>query len=184
MLFTFMQGLQACMCVGRGEYGGQGPLLDFEIWHFPIKFLGKRLFSWFRVVKMNFYHFWPPCKNPFGYLWEIHHWPFPEKNPSDAHWSVLNPCSLSRSTCWGWSPVALSHYFESPAAKLTSSCFKTRELVPTMFLRCSFEAYFIREKTNINHVATYIFEKAHHIFTRLNCAVQIFTEYCTCTREA
>jgi len=50
------------------EGGGRGTLapLDFEIWHFSIKFLTKKgCFLSFEWEKMKYHHFWPPWKNPF-----------------------------------------------------------------------------------------------------------------------
>jgi len=50
--------------------GGEGkPPQYFEIWHFSINYLHKKLFSYFRVVKMQFCHFWPLLQNYF--------WPTP-----------------------------------------------------------------------------------------------------------
>jgi len=44
------------------------------------------------VVKINFWHFWPSCKNIFGYPWKTHYWPFPGKNPSDANGFHAHVC--------------------------------------------------------------------------------------------
>jgi len=65
--------------------GGPKLSMDFEIRHFLIKCSAKKILSGFRVGKTTFRHFWPPCKNVFGYPWKIHYWPLTGKTPSDAH---------------------------------------------------------------------------------------------------
>jgi len=45
----------------------------------------KRLFFYFRVDKIKFHHFWPACKNRFGYPWIYLILPAPGKSHSDAH---------------------------------------------------------------------------------------------------
>jgi len=50
--------------MGVWDEGKAPRVLKFDI--FPSNFLQKKLFSQFRVVKMKFCDFWPPCKNIFG----------------------------------------------------------------------------------------------------------------------
>jgi len=50
--------------MGVWDEGKAPRVLKFDI--FPSIFLQKKLFSQFRVVKMKFCEFWPPCKNIFG----------------------------------------------------------------------------------------------------------------------
>ena len=58
------------MGVGRGQ-GNLGPLLDFQIFYFPIKFLAKIYCSLsFERVKWNFTMVAPLGKNSFSYPWK------------------------------------------------------------------------------------------------------------------
>jgi len=66
--------------------GGKGSLapwvLKFDI---PLNFWQKMLFSWFRVGKMDFHHFFHPWKNFCGYSLTNPLLPFLPENPSDTH---------------------------------------------------------------------------------------------------
>ena len=71
--------------VGRGGRWSKAPL-EFEIWHFPIKFLAKKgRFLSFEWVKSNFATFGPPLEKYFWPGLEKFTFPPPEKNPCDAH---------------------------------------------------------------------------------------------------
>jgi len=50
-----------------------------------MKFSAKKVFSYLRLGKMNFHHFWPPPKKNFGYSWKNPLLATPGKNFSDAH---------------------------------------------------------------------------------------------------
>jgi len=73
-----------CMGVGRGQ-GGLCPL-DFEIWHFSITLLAKKIVLVVSGAKIKFHHFWSPLEKSFWLplenrppSWKIHHWPPFEK---------------------------------------------------------------------------------------------------------
>ena len=59
---------------------------DFEIGHFLIIFLQKRLFSYFRVVEMQFCHFWPPANIFLTHPWKT------TTDPSLEKIQVQHPC--------------------------------------------------------------------------------------------
>jgi len=70
--------------MGVGTGSRRASPLDFEKWHFPVKFLARKgcflvLNGWNKILQLLV-----PCKNFFGYPWKIHYWPFRGKNPSDA----------------------------------------------------------------------------------------------------
>ena len=57
----------------------------FEIWHFPIKFLDKKvvlLVSSGESIILPLVH---PAKIFLAHYWKIYYWPLPGKNPSSAH---------------------------------------------------------------------------------------------------
>ena len=62
---------------------GRGSILKFDI--FLSTFLQKWVFSWFRVVKIKFCHFWLPLQKYFWLHLENLLLAPPWKNPSDAH---------------------------------------------------------------------------------------------------
>jgi len=66
-IFVIFLSLSVIQSFRAWEWEGRAKpprILKFDI--FPSNVLQKKLFSWFRVVKMKFCHFWPPCKYIFG----------------------------------------------------------------------------------------------------------------------
>jgi len=56
--------LHTTMGVGRGGVeGGHGLSLHLEIWHFPVKYLAKKIVFQFRLEKMKFHDFPPHYEN-------------------------------------------------------------------------------------------------------------------------
>jgi len=64
VIFLSLFVIKSFRGMGVGEEGKAPSILKFDV--FPSNFSQKKLFSQFRVVKMKFCHFYPPCKNIFG----------------------------------------------------------------------------------------------------------------------
>ena len=85
-LYSFLRPKNNAPCSWVSEGGTEGPRLplDFEIWHFPIIILAKKLIFWFRVCKMELHHFWPHLEKSFWLPLEKSTTGLPLQIPSDA----------------------------------------------------------------------------------------------------
>ena len=90
--------------------GGLNPL-EFEVWHFPIKFLANNVVFLVSSGKMKFFQFWPhPGKIFLATPWKnLLLAPPPGKNPSDAH--VCNNSTVMEEL--GFSATVWEHFFSS-----------------------------------------------------------------------